>query len=57
MSHDTFEERMEDIRRLTTEIYQAEVVTFYNVSKASAKAIDNAIAALEIARDYMAESV
>lgn len=55
MSHDEFEARMETLRRLVTRVYQAEVDTFYNVSSASAAAIDNAIEALNVACDHMGD--
>ena len=55
MTHDEFETQMETLRELVTEVYQAEVESFYNVSKASAAALRNAEQALNIARDYMGE--
>lgn len=55
MSHDEFETQMETLRGLITKVYQAEGETFYNVSAASAIAINNAIEALNVAHDHMGD--
>ena len=53
MSHNEFESTMKRISRMATEVYQAEVATYYNVSKTSAQALRNAEDELTIARDEM----
>jgi hypothetical protein len=53
MSHDEFEATMKRISRMQTEVWQAEVDTYYNVSRVSAEALRRAETELTVARDEM----
>lgn len=55
MSHDLFEDTMTIIGRLITQVYQAEVATFYNVSNTAAEALRRVETELTVARDCMGD--
>ena len=55
MSHVEFEATMNRIRKMSTQVYQAEVETYYNISKTAAQALRNAEDELTIARDCMGD--